>query len=100
MKDKEAEAVPQGGLTRRELDVLRLVAEGLTDREVADALFLSVRTVHAHLRSIYAKLAVSSRIAATRYFMEREPHVSSQGKGPSRRTASRRRSPAACSASR
>ncbi|HUG13863.1 MAG TPA: LuxR C-terminal-related transcriptional regulator [Thermomicrobiales bacterium] len=55
------------GLTPRELDVLRLVATGLTDAEVAEQLFLSRRTVSSHLTSIYTKLGVSSRAAATRY---------------------------------
>jgi class 3 adenylate cyclase/DNA-binding CsgD family transcriptional regulator len=54
------------GLTARELDVLRLVAAGLSDAEAAEQLFLSVRTVHAHLRSIYRKLGVRSRAAAGR----------------------------------
>ena len=60
------------GLTRREVEVLRLVAEGLTDAQVAEKLFISLRTVNAHLRSIYAKLGVSSRSAATRYAVENE----------------------------
>ena len=59
------------GLTAREVEVLRLVAEGLTDAEVADRLVVSRRTVHAHLRSIYRKLDVRSRSAATRYALER-----------------------------
>jgi len=58
------------GLTRREVEVLRLVAEGLTDVDVAARLFLSPRTVSGHLRSIYAKLGVSSRSAATRLALE------------------------------
>ena len=58
------------GLTAREVEVLRLVAEGLTDAQVAERLVLSLRTVHAHLRSIYRKLAVRSRSAATRYAVE------------------------------
>jgi len=58
------------GLTARELDVLRLVAAGLSDAEVARRLFLSVRTVHAHLRSIYRKLGVRSRTAAARFAEE------------------------------
>ena len=57
-------------LTRRELDVLCLLAAGLRDREIAARLFLSVRTVHSHLRSIYSKLKVPSRAAATRYFLQ------------------------------
>jgi DNA-binding NarL/FixJ family response regulator len=55
------------GLTPREVEVLRLVAAGLTDAQVAERLVLSVRTVHSHMRSIYRKLGVSSRSAATGY---------------------------------
>ena len=53
-------------LTPRELDVLRLVTEGLADAEIAAKLHISPRTVNAHLRSIYAKLGVSSRKEAAR----------------------------------
>jgi DNA-binding CsgD family transcriptional regulator len=60
------------GLTSREVDVLRLVAAGMTDAQVADKLFLSRRTVNAHLRSIYRKLGVRSRSAATRYAVEHD----------------------------
>ena len=57
-------------LTNREVEVLALVAEGLTDAEVAERLVVSIRTVHAHLRSIYRKVDVRSRSAATRYALE------------------------------
>jgi DNA-binding NarL/FixJ family response regulator len=55
------------GLTAREVEVLRLVARGLTNAQIAQELFLSPRTVNAHLNSIYHKLGVSSRTAATRF---------------------------------
>jgi predicted ATPase/DNA-binding CsgD family transcriptional regulator len=55
------------GLSARELDVLRLVAEGLSDADVAMRLVLSPHTVRAHLRNIYSKIGVASRSAATRY---------------------------------
>jgi DNA-binding CsgD family transcriptional regulator len=58
------------GLSAREVEVLRLVADGLTDAEVAERLFLSRRTVSTHLTSIYTKLGVSSRAAATRFAVE------------------------------
>ncbi len=58
------------GLTMREMDVLKLLATGLTDAHIAQKLVLSPRTVNTHLRSIYAKLAVSSRSAATRFAVE------------------------------
>jgi len=54
------------GLSAREVEVLRLVAAGLTNAQVADRLYLSPRTVGHHLNSIYAKLEVSTRAAATR----------------------------------
>jgi len=60
------------GLTARELDVLRLVAQGMTDAEVADQLYISPRTVGQHLRSIYSKLDVRSRTEATRFAMANE----------------------------
>lgn len=55
------------GLTEREREVLRLVAQGLTDTQVAEALVISPRTVNAHLRTIYGKLNIASRYAATHY---------------------------------
>jgi predicted ATPase/DNA-binding CsgD family transcriptional regulator len=58
------------GLTVREAEVLRLVAGGLTDIQIAEKLVLSPRTVHAHISSIYNKLDVTSRSAATRYAIE------------------------------
>jgi predicted ATPase/DNA-binding CsgD family transcriptional regulator len=57
-------------LTLRERDVLRLVAQGLTNAQVAERLVISPRTVNFHLTSIYSKLQVSSRSAATRYALE------------------------------
>jgi DNA-binding CsgD family transcriptional regulator len=58
------------GLTGREVEILRLVAAGMTNRQTAERLGLSIRTVDAHLRSIYAKLGIKSRSAATRYAVE------------------------------
>ncbi|HEX5502968.1 MAG TPA: LuxR C-terminal-related transcriptional regulator [Thermomicrobiales bacterium] len=66
-----ATAPAADGLTARERDVLRLVARGLTDAQVADRLSISPHTVHAHLRAIYGKLAVTTRSAATRHAIER-----------------------------
>ena len=61
-----------GGLTSREVEVLGLVAEGLTNAQVAQRLFLSPRTVQRHLNSIYHKLGASSRAAATRFAIEHD----------------------------
>jgi DNA-binding NarL/FixJ family response regulator len=52
---------PEERLSRRQLEVARLVADGLTNREVATTLWISVRTVETHLRLIYLKLGVTSR---------------------------------------
>jgi DNA-binding NarL/FixJ family response regulator len=90
MNDRQATTqteIPElESLTRRELDVLRLLASGLRDREIAARLFLSVRTVNSHLRSIYSKLGVPSRSAATSYFLQRlraasQGSTSSRGRG-------------------
>jgi LuxR family transcriptional regulator, maltose regulon positive regulatory protein len=51
-------------LTRREVEILRLVSEGLTDAEIAARLVLSKHTVHRHLQNAYARLGCSSRAAA------------------------------------
>ena len=48
----------------------RLIAQGLTDAQVAERLVVSAHTVHAHLRSIYGKLDVTSRAAATRFAVD------------------------------
>jgi len=58
------------GITQRELDVLRELSDGLTNKEIADQLVLSVATVNSYLHSIYGKLGVSSRTAATRFAFE------------------------------
>lgn len=59
------------GLTAREVEVLRLVAQGLTDAQVANRLVVSRRTVSTHLSAIYGKLQVNSRSAATRFAIEK-----------------------------
>lgn len=55
------------GLTEREAEVVRLVAAGLKDREIGEALFISVKTVQAHLRNIFNKAGVSNRAALVAY---------------------------------
>ena len=57
-------------LTARQVEVLRLVAQGLSDTSVAERLVISPRTVQGHMRSIYNKIKVSSRSAATRFAIE------------------------------
>jgi predicted ATPase/DNA-binding CsgD family transcriptional regulator len=58
------------GLSAREVEVLRLVANGMTNAQIARELFISPNTVNRHLNSIYGKLGVSSRAAATRFAAE------------------------------
>ncbi len=55
------------GLTEREAEVLALVASGMTNSEIADALYLSAKTVSRHLSNIFTKIDVSSRAAATAF---------------------------------
>jgi DNA-binding CsgD family transcriptional regulator/tetratricopeptide (TPR) repeat protein len=69
VKPPSAPAYPDD-LTAREVEILRLVAQGWTDGQIAEHLVISPRTVNAHLTSIYRKIGVSSRSAATRYAME------------------------------
>jgi DNA-binding NarL/FixJ family response regulator len=59
--DRGALRIPDTGLSRRELDVVRLVAAGLANKEVAARLHLSVRTVESHVRSSLAKAGVENR---------------------------------------
>ena len=60
------------GLSERELEVLRLVAAGKTNREIASALVVSQHTVARHVQNIFGKLGVSSRTAATAFAFEHE----------------------------
>jgi ATP/maltotriose-dependent transcriptional regulator MalT len=69
---RQAAARPAGGLTARELEVLRLVATGKTNRSIAADLFLSEKTVARHVSNIFTKLGLSSRAAATAYAYEHE----------------------------
>jgi DNA-binding NarL/FixJ family response regulator len=61
-----------GGLSAREIQVLRLVAAGKTNRQIASDLFISERTVERHLSNIFNKLDLTSRSAATAYAYEHQ----------------------------
>jgi ATP/maltotriose-dependent transcriptional regulator MalT len=66
------EAEPQHGLSGREIEVLRLVAKGKSNREIAAELVISEHTVARHLQNIYTKLRLPSRAAATAFAFERD----------------------------
>lgn len=76
LRERGARIIPRGpststrgnpaGLTARQVEVLRLVADGLTNVEIADRLVVSVRTVDTHVAAVLAKLGVASRIEAAR----------------------------------
>jgi DNA-binding NarL/FixJ family response regulator len=59
-------------LTVRESEVLRLLATGLSNKQIAGHLVLSPHTVNGHIHSVFGKLAVNSRSAATRYALEHQ----------------------------
>jgi DNA-binding CsgD family transcriptional regulator len=61
-----------GGLSRREVEVLRHVAEGQTASEIATQLFISTRTAEHHIQNIYTKIGVTSRAAATRWAVKHQ----------------------------
>ena len=69
--DQPARSWP-AGLTGREVEVLRLIAAGLTNNEIATELFLSAKTVSRHLSNIFTKIGVSSRAGATAFAFEHQ----------------------------
>ena len=68
--DSGVPSILPAGLTDREVEVLRLVAAGMTNSEIATALYLSVKTVSRHLSNIFTKAGVTSRAAATAFAFE------------------------------
>jgi DNA-binding NarL/FixJ family response regulator len=58
------------GLSERELEVLTLAVRGLSNRQIAESLFLSPKTVGHHLESIYGKIGVSTRVGATLFALQ------------------------------
>lgn len=70
-EDGEVDADFYDGLTERELEVLTLIAEGLTNREIADKLYISIKTVQAHRANIMEKLDLHDRVALTKYAIKK-----------------------------
>jgi DNA-binding NarL/FixJ family response regulator len=58
-------------LTRQEKNILRLINEGMTNDQIAQALYISKNTVKTHVQNIYSKLDVNSRVQATKWYQER-----------------------------
>lgn len=69
--ESKGSEVDRFGLSLREVEVLQLVARGLTNQEIADQLFLSPRTVHHHVSHIFDKMNVSSRTEAASVALQR-----------------------------
>ena len=69
--DRQASLLP-GNLTSRQAEVLRLLADGLSNKEIAERLYVSRGTVERHLATIYQKLGLGGRVGAARYAVENE----------------------------
>jgi DNA-binding NarL/FixJ family response regulator len=65
------EATPEDPLTPRELEVVKLIAEGLTGEEIAEQLFISKKTVDRHRANVLEKLGMRNRVELTRYAIRR-----------------------------
>lgn len=68
--ERHAAQDPMDSLTDREMDVLRLIATGLSNKQIAGQLFISEETVKVHIRNLLRKLNVHSRVAATVLYLE------------------------------
>jgi DNA-binding NarL/FixJ family response regulator len=65
------EAAPEDPLSPRELEVVKLIAEGLTSEEIAEQLFISKKTVDRHRANVLEKLGMRNRVELTRYAIRR-----------------------------
>ena len=68
--DAEGDAAPREELTRRELDVLKCIAQGMSNAEIAEALSVSMPTVRSHVHNLLGKLNLASRTQAALYAIE------------------------------
>ena len=74
-------AAGAAGLTARETQVLRLIADGATTREISERLFISAKTADNHIQHIYTKLDVTNRAAATRWAFDHGVVAGTRGRG-------------------
>jgi DNA-binding NarL/FixJ family response regulator len=68
---QEGRAEPEDPLTPRELEVVKLIAEAYTNRQIADTLQLSEKTVESHRSNLFAKLGMRDRVELVRYAIRR-----------------------------
>jgi DNA-binding CsgD family transcriptional regulator len=68
--DKTISTNPVDSLTKREKEILVLIAQGLTDKEIADIIFLSPLTVITHRKNILSKLGLKNKVEIARFAME------------------------------
>jgi DNA-binding NarL/FixJ family response regulator len=68
--DKTTSTNPLGILTKREKEILALIAQGLTDKEIAEKVFLSPLTITTHRKNILSKLGLKNKVELTRFAME------------------------------
>lgn len=73
--DKSGSAAESVQLSSRELDISRLIIDGLTNSEIADRLYLSVRTVETHRKNILAKLNLKNTASLVKYLMDNKPFL-------------------------
>jgi len=74
-RTRNREPFPNGGenrLTKREIEILRMIAEGLTSKQIADKLFLSVTTVNSHRTNIMKKLDIHEAVGLVKYAIEKK----------------------------
>lgn len=70
---KQAHTTPAHGLTKRELEIVKLMSEGMLNKEVADKLFISYFTVNQHMKHIYKKINVSSKPELVAWYLSYNP---------------------------
>lgn len=68
--DKSSQSNPADVLTKREKEILALIAQGLTDKEIAEKVFLSPLTITTHRKNILSKLGLKNKVELTRFAME------------------------------
>lgn len=70
VKEEEEDSAQQETLTKRELEILKFVAEGMTNQEIADSLFISIRTVESHKNHIMQKMGFNSMVDLVKYALK------------------------------